>query len=249
MKAMKWDQAGATPRVQLCLLNKDLDPGWYQLWRVVAMFRTQVSAYSTLAGWWKDFGLSLSADTRHGPFGKIIALLEESGLAIDAGFSLCFSERGTLSLVHSSEDILNEVLLRYCRRSICEDIVTRAGFEGLDGFDGELATSNDHVFSAAEVEQLMIVRDGSFFTNHAKHKWDSREPEICAWCHVKDTKQHRYTACVRYDDIRARYQELFDCWETLSPCFTSGGLVPQNLDVGSFEPDAVQSARFPIFPG
>jgi hypothetical protein len=213
------------------------------------MFRTQVSAYSTLAGWWKDFGLSLSADTRHGPFGKIIALLEESGLAIDAGFSLCFSERGTLSLVHSSEDILKEVLLRYCRRSICEDIVTRAGFEGLDGFDGELATSNDHVFSAAEVEQLMIVRDGSFFTNHAKHKWDSREPEICAWCHVKDTKQHRYTACVRYDDIRARYQELFDCWETLSPCFTSGGLVPQNLDVGSFEPDAVQSARFPIFPG
>lgn len=64
------------------------------------MFRTQVSANSTLADWWKDFGLSLSADTRHGPFGKIIALLEESGLAIDAGCNLCFSERGTLSLVH-----------------------------------------------------------------------------------------------------------------------------------------------------
>lgn len=82
------------------LAQQGFGPRLVSAWRVVAMFRTQVSANSTLADWWKDFGLSLSADTRHGPFGKIIALLEESGLAIDAGCNLCFSERGTLSLVH-----------------------------------------------------------------------------------------------------------------------------------------------------
>ena len=228
MRALKWDRAGASPYVRLCLFHKDLDPGWYQLWRVVAMFRTQVRTNPVLADWWKMFGTALSSANIHGPFGKIIFLLEGIGLFIDSDLNMHFSERGVVSVVHAAESTLSDVLARNYQRWVSTIIAQRTGFAGLDGFDEELTTSNDQSFTAAEVEQLMIVRDGSFFTNSTKNKWDSSVAETCAWCQVKDTKQHRYTECARYDDIRAKYQSLFACWDELPDCFRSGGLVPAN---------------------
>ena len=192
------------------------------------MFRTQVRTNPVLADWWKMFGTALSSANTHGPFGKIIFLLEGIGLFIDSDLNMHFSERGVVSVVHAAESTLSDVLARNYQRWVSTIIAQRTGFAGLDGFDEELTTSNDQSFTAAEVEQLMIVRDGSFFTNSTKNKWDSSVAETCAWCQVKDTKQHRYTECARYDDIRAKYQSLFACWDELPDCFRSGGLVPAN---------------------
>eukprot|EP00435_Cladocopium_sp_Y103_P054428 s1629_g17.t1 len=101
-------------------------------------------------------------------------------------------------------------------------------FAGLDGFDAELTVSNDHAFTAAEVEQLMIVRDGIFFTDHTKSKWDAQVSNRCAWCNVKGMKFHRYTACAKHDGIQSRHQSLFEDWDSLPDCFQSCGLVAGN---------------------
>lgn len=228
MKALRWDRAGATPLVRLCLLHLNLDPGWYQLWRVAKTFQTQIIANSVVADWWKHFCQGLQSDTSHGPFGKIISLLRDIGLTIDADFRLWFSERGFLSLLHCAEGSLHDVLARAYQSHICARVRQRKGYEGLDGCDFELTTSNDHVFSAAEVEQLMIVRDGSFFTDQTKSKWDTQVTNQCAWCQTKDTKYHRYTACTKYDHLRSKYMQLFDEWDSLPTCFTHCGLVPNN---------------------
>jgi len=58
-------------------------------------------------------------------------------------------------------------------------VITRNGFSGLEGFDEALTTSDDHGISAAQVEQLMIIRDGSFFANHTKNKWDASTSAMC----------------------------------------------------------------------
>ena len=228
MRALGWDRAGASPYVRMCLFHLDLDPGWYQLWRVTTMFRSQMRANHVLMDWWKNFGSEMRSTNTHGPFGKIAALLEELNMYIDGDFNLCFSERGKLSLLTGSDKAVKAVLARNYQCKVCTIVTKRKGFAGLDGFDAELTIFNDHSFTQAELEQLMIVRDGSFFTNNTKAKWDSSVASTCAWCQVHDTKLHRYTECSRYDDIRAKYQSLFACWPELPDCFKNGGLVPSN---------------------
>lgn len=222
-KAMKWDRAGASALVRLCLLHKELDPGWYQLWKVVQTFRTQIAGNRILMDWWKKFSLGIHIDTSHGPFGKLQALLTDIGLGINEEFELSFSE----NLLTCSDSTLREVLIKHYHRSICSKVITRNGFSGLEGFDEALTTSNDHSISAAQVEQLMIIRGGSFFANHTKNKWDASTSAMCPWCNIQDTKLHRYTECARYDD-RARHGALFGIWDDLPQCFQARGLVPEN---------------------
>eukprot|EP00435_Cladocopium_sp_Y103_P060860 s232_g22.t1 len=228
MKALRWDRAGASPFVRLSLLHIELDPGWYQLWRVVKMFKTQVLANAVVADWWKQFINGSQVDTSHGPFGKLVSLMTDLDMTIDEHFFLGFSERGSISLLTSSDSVIRAVLQRAFQRQISRKVVMREGFAGLDGFDDDLTCSNDHVFSAAEVEQLMIVRDGSFFTDHTKSKWDATVSDLCPWCRTKDTKLHRYTECAKYDSIRAKYNALFAEWDQLPQCFQQCGLVPSN---------------------
>ena len=109
MKAMNWDRAGASALVRLCLLHKELDPGWYQLWKVVQTFRTQIAGNRILMDWWKNFSLGIHIDTSHGPFGKLQALLTDIGLGINEEFELSFSE----NLLTCSDSTLREVLIKH----------------------------------------------------------------------------------------------------------------------------------------
>eukprot|EP00435_Cladocopium_sp_Y103_P004570 s2426_g1.t1 len=228
MRALKWDRAGASPLVRLSLCHLELDPEWYQLWRVVQMFRTQLAANSILADWWKLFGQGLAEDTSNGPFGKVLALLEEIHMTIDEDLTLWFSEQGYVRLPQCADSVLRDILAMGYQRHVCDAISTRTGYEGLDGFDYETTTWVDPCLTAAELEQIHIVRDGSFFTNHAKSKWDTSVSPLCSWCQKPDTRSHRYTECAKYDGIRAQHQELFREWTSYPACFQNHGLVPEN---------------------
>ena len=128
----------------------------------------------------------------------------------------------------ATEAMLRSVLLRHHQHRIASQLKQRNGYEDLDGFDMSLGLSHDDAFSKAECEQLMIVRDGTFFTASVLSKFDARKTTLCVWCNVPDTKEHRFTICCRYDEIRARHQELFQIWDELPKSFRLTGLVPQN---------------------
>lgn len=74
----------------------------------------------------------------------------------------------------------------------------------------------------------MVVRDGSFFTDHVKNKWDANTSNLCRWCGVPDAKLHRYTECSHYDMVRSKHLQLFESWDEFPSCFQLSGLVPRN---------------------
>ena len=52
--------------------------------------------------------------------------------------------------------------------------------------------------------------------------------QVCDWCQVEDTREHKFTQCCRYDDLRARHAALFQEWDQLPLTFRHYGLVPAN---------------------
>eukprot|EP00438_Fugacium_kawagutii_P018121 Skav206112 [mRNA] locus=scaffold3597:189852:194876:+ [translate_table: standard] len=228
MKALKWDRAGASPAVRLSLLHHTLDPSWYQLWHVLHTFQRQCQDNMTLRSWWKDYVGGLSAQVTHGPFGKLQALINELGLQLDEDGKLWFSENGYISVFHATESLLRQVLLFHFTAFAAREVSTRAGYEDLAGCDVGLTLSADKGHPPGEVEQLHVVRDGAFFTDGHTSKFDARKNGQCGWCHQPDTKEHRYTTCSRYDEIRGRHQELFQQWDSLPVSFRLAGLVPAN---------------------
>ena len=228
MKALRWDRPGASPHIRLGLLHYDLDPFWQQTWRVLKLFKQQCSKNPTLRAWWGIYCDQLAGADTNGPFGKVQSELNTLGLHIDADGRLWFSNNAFVQVFQVSETLLQKVLLSHFQNHVASQVQCRAGYEDLEGFDLGLTTAFDGRFQPAEVEQLMIVRDGAFFTNSAQCKFDSRKTAMCDWCKVPDTRMHRYTVCSRYDAIRSHHAKLFAEWDEFPTCFKIGGLVPRN---------------------
>ena len=79
-----------------------------------------------------------------------------------------------------------------------------------------------------ELELQSIVRDGSFFTDAYKSKFDVSKDRFCTECGRKDTREHRYVCCPRYHDVRANHQDIVQQWTLLPSSFRQFGLVSEN---------------------
>eukprot|EP00438_Fugacium_kawagutii_P028074 Skav223923 [mRNA] locus=scaffold2593:344072:357285:+ [translate_table: standard] len=228
MKALHWDRAGASPVARISLFNEDLDPAWYQVWKVAMQFRHQCATNRIVYDWWTLYASGDSGKQTNGPFGKLQRLLQDYDLHLDGDYRLWFSDNGWIHFLLSAERDLRRVLLRSFHTRFAQTLSGRAGYGSLDSFSKAVTTSHDAAFSPIELEQLMIVRDGSFYTQAFQRKWDSTLTGMCESCGVPDTKLHRFTACSRYDDLRRKYLELFEEWDTFPECFQHQGLVPGN---------------------
>ena len=228
MKALRWNRAGASPWIRISLLHRDLDPGWFQLWQVFAQFRHQCRTNRVIADWWTLFGSSDSDVRTHGPFGKLQNLLSELQLTLDEHFRLWFSPQGAIDILQCSDSLLKTILVRKYQSWICAHCISRDTRPDLQGFDEEVTLWHDQRFTPVQQEQLMIVRDGSFFTDSVKTKWDARITGFCPTCQVLDDKAHRYESCSKYDQVRAGHSELFQLWSGLPVSFQLHGLVPHN---------------------
>ena len=164
-----------------------------------------------LRDWWTIFCGSGSDTITHGPFGKLRTKRHNIGLLLDDAGKLWYSEQEFVDVFLRTEHHLHHVLQSHYHNKIAAMVTSRKGYEDLDGFDYGLTISGDHHYSSAGKEQLMIVRDGTSYTQNTLSKFDARLTAICGWCHELDTKEHRYETCSKYDHIRARHQELSAC--------------------------------------
>ena len=229
MQALHWNNAGASPVARLPLLHLHLDPEWYQLKTVVKTFRHQCRSNTVVQDWWKLFSQEGSNQETHGPFGKLMNLLADIKLHIDADCRLWFSEHGFISVLQCSESVLERILARFFQDRQAEKLSSREGYQGLQfGCEVDITTSSDRHFCLQDQAHLMTARDGSFITNDIKSKFDSRLSATCVWCNKTDNRLHRYTECSKYDTVRAEHCALFEDWDELPACFRSHGLVPQN---------------------
>lgn len=228
-RALRWDRAGSSPIVRISLLNTiAIDPGWYQIWRCVTLFRRQCNTNQLVRDWWGLFRDFPGSQLSNGPFGKVVDILEGLGLQLDTDGSLWFSANGYVSLWTATDTLIRQILLRAYHNQQASLLRVRPGFEDLEGFDFSLTTSADSVFQPAEQEMLHIVRDGSFISNDFRSKFDSKKTVICVHCQVRDTVMHKYIECPRFDSLRGQHLDLFRDWDSFPLSFQRHGLVPDN---------------------
>ena len=228
MKALRWDCGGASPAVRLGLLHPEVDPEWYQ-WRcVIRAFRHQIQSNSVIRDWWRLFSSDLQQHGSKGPFGKLLGLLSSVGLTLDADCNLWFSPVGCVSLLGSSLALCERVVRVFFTREQTRLVQHRQGFHELEGFDFDLTMQQSTLRSAAEWEQLDIVRDGAFISDDMRSKYDARLSKNCRRCHVPATRSHKFEQCVCYSDIRQKFPQLFDRWAEYPDCFREHGLIPEN---------------------
>ena len=227
MKSVNWDRGGASSLIRFGLLFSESDPAWYQLKTVLSTFRRQLRLSPVVADWWKLF-CAAATGFSNGPFGKLQEVLHAIGLTVDEAFQLWFTDKCCVTLTSCSDDFLERVLLRNFRRAISHQVRQRAGFEDLHGFDYRLTTGSDRSFQPHQVEQLNVVRDGSFITNSYRGKYDASKSTVCTSCGVRDSREHKYTDCVRYAAVRAQHGALLEQWHSWPPCVRFYGLVPEN---------------------
>ena len=120
MWAAHWKRGGASPLIRFGLLNTFFDPAWFQLWRVVQTFRRQFHSSPLVADFWRLFCENQHGSS-HGPFGKLIDVLQSIGLHIDETACIWFSQRGCLDLTSCSDAVLEQILAHFfaalCHRS------------------------------------------------------------------------------------------------------------------------------------
>ena len=251
MKALHWDAPGASPISRVTLCHMHLDPGWYQLRHVVEQFRRQCIQNATVWDWWRIFCTARVSQQSHGPFTKLLNQLHNVGLNVDENLALWFSERGKIDLHSCTQHELELVLGFHYRKQQTALLAPRQGFAGLDGFDLDLTTWVDRHLSVSDLALVHKVRDGSFISKHAQSRFDTSKTGDCDWCQVRDDREHKYTVCSKYDDIRAGYADLFEHWDGLPACFKLQGLVPANpwttLLWEAFQalPDMTETFAFP----
>eukprot|EP00438_Fugacium_kawagutii_P020260 Skav218155 [mRNA] locus=scaffold4591:37336:49156:+ [translate_table: standard] len=229
MQALHWNHAGASPVARVSLFHLKLDPEWYQLQHVMKMFRHQCRSNKVIRDWWTLFCRDIAGRDTHGPFGKILLLLQGLGLQIDKEFRLWFTERGYVNILTCTDTVLDMILTRFFQLCKARQLADRQGYDGLQqGCDVDLTISSDLKYDLTEQAHLMTARDGTFISDFEKAKFDTRVSPTCVHCRTANTRQHKYTVCSQYDSARARALDLFEEWDSYPTCFQTHGIVPLN---------------------
>ena len=90
-QAMKWQGAGASQVVRLNLLHMgSLDPGFFQLWRVLSLARRQFLRFDHLSQLWTRFSEALTEaePAGCGPFAKLREQISQLGWRSDSNLNL-----------------------------------------------------------------------------------------------------------------------------------------------------------------
>ena len=191
-------------------------------------FWERTSLQAVVRDWWPLYLEGCIQGVTHGPFGKLLDLVHSLGLDLDSTGRLFVTESCSINVLECSQALLKRVLLDQFSQAAARELKSRAGFEDIQGVDVNLVTWRDRAYSPTDVAKLMRIRDGSFFTNSEKCKFDVTKSNFCAWCGEPDTLYHRYTTCCRYDSIRSAHQELFSLWPSWPYAFQRYGLAPNN---------------------
>ena len=229
MKALHWNRSGASQKVRLGLLNTaEVDPGYFQFFRCLSLFRRQCLRFPSLRSKWLTFLLHRHQCQTPGPFAKLYDQLQQVHWRLDEKFNLWLDDRASIPFLTCSLDLLKSVALQSWRDSLTSHIRSRAGYDGLHGFDAQSLKFVDSHFSPTQIELLNSVRDGSFFCGVHLSKMDHQVPYYCASCGEPDDAAHRYTRCPKYAPARLANSEILSAWPALPDCLRLHGLAPDN---------------------
>ena len=220
-QALKICPAGCSSLLRLSIHEcLEVDPGFYQLRVVIRDLRRMCAKHPCVLQQWQMFMSSFMGQLLHGPFSKLLSVLNEVGWCLlqpPVVQDTCGRRHDLLSTPTS---LLKRLLEQAWLDHVANQHKHRKQMCDLDGLDRPLLRHLEKGLGPLRLAQLNALRSGAFIFDAAHSKYDLTVTGLCPTCHVEDTPEHRICHCPCFADARAGVEWVCSQWPALPKCTT-----------------------------
>ena len=246
MKGLKFNRAGANPMIRLSLLCEiDTDPGFFDFWRTLKDFFAYVIQNDHNFALWRSY-CSHTGRRTYGPFAKITQLLWTFGWCIDSDGVLIILDRLRLDLHSCDLGTLRFLAEDAWRQHVAQSVVHRQDMTDLRGIDYEASCLAFVPDDRSAGELLNCIRDGTFFLNEIKCKFDPEYSGLCEHCGQWDSLAHRALHCSFFEEVRVSFDDCISLWSSTTIACSHHGLVNANRWQLDFWDCLLEEASAPV---
>ena len=229
MKGLRYDRAGANPILRIGFVcSLDIEPGFYDAWRTIRNLVLYLQRSEYVRNNWEVYFWATTLKRTHGPFAKFMRILDKLSCTLDDPYTLRLSTSFTLQLGTVDFAVLKMVAEYAWRQFLVRSVSKRKDFCDLDGINTEASFFQIKELDKSSSELLNCIRDGTFFLNSTKAKFDESVPATCRCGLGIDTIAHRALECPLLLRTRQQFQDVVDMWSYLPVSMTHHGICSQN---------------------
>ena len=199
-----------------------------QLWHVVRTFRRMLLKQAALLDMWHQFQASFDGHFYAGPFSVLIRQLNAVSWTIEAPPYLTDHDGLQHNILTIDHHYLRSILEDAWRQRVALDASTRTDLQGLQGVNWPACRHLSAHHTALQSAQICALREGAFYLNTHKAKYDCFISATCARCLQPDTVDHRCLHCPGFSTSRAAHPEALALWEGTPISLRERLLPPRN---------------------
>ena len=230
MSGLGYNRAGASPVIRLAMICPiETDPGYFAALSTLREFYTQMRGCTSLQLLWRDYVQHEHRRT-HGPMATMQNLMATVSWFLDASLVLHIPGGAQLSFLEVDFALLRFLLEYFWRQHLAAQVTHRKTMCDLDGIDHAASFASRADLDRDASELLNCVRDGTFYLNKIKAKYDAHFDGNCTYCALglPDTVSHRALECPYFQSVREKFPEMTTSWMDLPISCTHHGLIPKN---------------------
>ena len=229
VRALKAAPAGSSPALRLSL-GKPMtaDPGFFQCWNCLSTLRRLCLKQPRILELWSRFLLNFNGRLFHGPFSKLLVVLNSLGWQVRGPPMFVDEENLLHDLLATPLPALRTLAERAWLRSIAFSHAHRPSMRGLHGIDPCLVRLDHNSFSHTSSARVAALQCGALMFGEAQAKFDLTRSGLCTLCGVPDDKEHRVRFCPRFSSARQGHAAVLDRWDELPSCLKLHLLPPAN---------------------
>ena len=229
MKALGYASAGAHPGIRLFLTGRHhmLDPGFFQLERVILDFRRLLRKDGELLRLWHCFMDVYAGRWKSGPFSKILEQCALIHWRVVSPPILQDHDECRFDLMHiAEEDLCSRLVDAWCQK-LAAQVSNRSDFGGIRGLQWP-ASIRETKMSALERSWTAALRCGAFMTRNFQGKFDLTKGRNCDLCGAEDSMRHRCLDCPMHSQVRESHFDILERWDSFPQSMSEHLLVNRN---------------------
>ncbi|CAE7233097.1 unnamed protein product, partial [Symbiodinium necroappetens] len=231
-KALRINPAGSSSTLRLSVhSNLDADPGFFQLWATIRDLRRMCSKHDSVLSLWTSFVRGFRGELQHGPFSKLLSVLNRIGWQIAHPPQVVDQHGLELNLLQVPDLTLRRLLEQAWLDQTATEHRHRKTMHDLFGIDRALLRHSERGLPPLQLARLNALRSGAFLFDDAHSKFDLSITGMCVQCGVADTPEHRVCWCPRFQQARTGVEWVCRLWPDLPSCTTHHLLAPSSPHV------------------
>ena len=176
MKGLRYDRAGAKPILRIGFVcSLDSEPGFYDAWRTIRYLVLYMQCSEYVRNNWEVYFWATTL--KRTPFDKFMRILNTLSWTLDDPYTLRLSTSFTLQLGTVDFAALKMMAEYAWRQLLARSVSKRKDF--CDGINTEASFFQVKELDKSSSELLNCIRDGTFFLNSRKAKFDESVPATC----------------------------------------------------------------------